>query len=183
MVQYEPVPTSSKIEFPGRSKKFAENPARLLTALHETMQTTDQASARYALSCVQVRGASGTIVGTDGRQVLQHRGFTFPWKDELLFPASKVFACKELPQNEPVAIGKTGDWVVVRVGSWTMYRQIDKEGRFPKVDQHIPSARDASAGFRMAPTDAEFLANTLPSLPGGAGCHPTPITVFLADVP
>ena len=42
MVQYAPVPASSKIEFPGRPKKFTENPPRLLTALRETMQTTDQ---------------------------------------------------------------------------------------------------------------------------------------------
>ncbi len=165
-VQYDPVEPKDAGGFPKPPRTLTQNAPRLLTALHECMQTTDPDSTRYALSCVQLRGSSGDMVATDGRQVLLERGFDFPWDEALLLPRTLVFGAKELPQDEPVAIGKTAAWISVRVGPWTFHAKIDKAGRFPETDGHIPQADSAAARFRMSVADAEFLSKNLPRLPG-----------------
>ncbi len=108
---------------------------------------------------------SGGAVATDGRQMLLQDGFEFPWDDDVLIPRTKVFGSDELPQDKPVAIGKTDDWVAVRVGAWTIWMKIEKKKRFPVVDQHVPRAKDAASGCRLSAADAEFLAQNLPKLP------------------
>ena len=83
--------------FPPLPETFATNEPELWTALREAAATTDQQPHRFALSCVQLCGTSGKIVATDGQQALVQSGFTFPWTDDLLVPASGVFGCRELP--------------------------------------------------------------------------------------
>ena len=178
MVQYDPVKSSDTDVFPEVPKKFTENPPDLLKALHDAMLTTDPDAARYATDHIQVRGQSGTLAATDGRQMLIQNGFEFPWDDDVLIPGTKVFDSKELPQDQLVAIGKTKDWVAVRVGPWTIFLRIEKEKRFPEMDHHIPRADNATARFSVSPADAEFLAKSLPKLPADEEYN-FPITVDL----
>ena len=158
MIQYDPAKSADTDDFPGiLNNGLAENAPRLLTALHDAMLTTDAEAIRYATDHIQVRGSSGTLVATDGRQMLLQNGFEFPWDDDVLIRRTKVFGSKELPQDGPVAIGRTGDWLAVRVGPWTIFLKIAQEKRFPKVDHDVPRPEYATTRFRMSQADAAFL--------------------------
>ena len=163
MVRYDAVPNAD--EFPALPKRFAQNPPVLLQALRDASDTTDLNSARYALGYVQLRGAAGTLAATDGKQLLVQSGFRFPWKDDLLLPAVKVFGSAELPQDKPVEIGKSDDWVTIRLGPWTIWLAVNKDGRFPETDREIPCPANVTARVCFDPADAEFLGKSLPKLP------------------
>ncbi|HEX3658047.1 MAG TPA: hypothetical protein VHV55_19825 [Pirellulales bacterium] len=155
-------------------------PAGFLDSLHNATACADRDVVRYALDHLQLRGSVGQIVATDGRQVLRQGGFSFPWADDLLVPALGVFSCKELPQDEPVSVGKTDDWIVLRVEPWTLWLRINKQARFPKVDDLIRPASSASSRLTLSQQDAIFLANSLPSLPCDDPLH-DPITIELSS--
>ena len=112
------------------------------------------------------------MAATDGRQVLIEDGFDFPWDDEALIPRSKFFGSKDLPQDKPVAIGKAGDWVAVRVGPWTVCLKIEKGKRYtapaffwlPSKPSRAPFVHQmcTSAGFRQRMKNAKlFIHNNL----------------------
>jgi hypothetical protein len=137
-IQYTAEKPAHADEFPQPPESFVENPPALLQALLDAADTTDPDSIRYALGWIQAR-PDGSMAATDGRQLLVQSGFTFPWTEDVLIPRLKVFGSPELPQDQPVLVGKTGDWVALRVGPWTFYLAINKDGRFPDVCRHIPS--------------------------------------------
>ena len=178
LVQYDPGSKPETDEFPVPPEIFAENPPELLSALHAAMETTDRDAIRYSTDCVQLRGKTGTLAATDGGQCLLQRGFNFPWEEDVLIRRTMVFGCKELPRNATVAIGRSDDWVTVRVGLWTIHLRIQKDGRFPQVDGVVPTAKGASASFRLPPGDRRFLGQAIPKLPCDDAYH-SPITVEL----
>ena len=59
-----------------------------------------------------------------------------------------------------------------------IFLPIDKEGRFPKVENVIPKKMDNGTCLRLDETDAAFLAKTLSRLPGHDN-NCTPITLDL----
>jgi hypothetical protein len=79
-------------KFPSLPETFTENRPGLLEAFTAAADSCDSDSVRFALGHVQVRGEHGSIVATDGRQLLVQGGFQFPWTSDLLVPRSKVFA-------------------------------------------------------------------------------------------
>jgi hypothetical protein len=177
LVQYRADVPADAGKFPMLPENFVENPSRLLQALVDASDTTDPDSTRFALGCIQAR-PDGSLGATDGRQLLVQSGFTFPWQEALLIPRSKVFGSPELPHDQPVFVGKTGDWVAMQAGAWTIYLAANKDGRFPDVGRQIPQPADATARCQLSAADAEFLAQTLPRLP----CDDTyndPVTVEL----
>ena len=107
---------------------WASNPAELLAALAEATETGIPDSTRYALDCIQLQGTRNQIVATDGRQLLVRTGFRFPWPGDLLIKGSPIFACRALPRDQPVEVGRTDTHVVFRVGPWTICLR-DPEGR------------------------------------------------------
>jgi len=119
LVQYRADVPADAGKFPMLPENFVENPSRLLQALVDASDTTDPDSTRFALGCIQAR-PDGSLGATDGRQLLVQSGFTFPWQEALLIPRSKVFGSPELPHDQPVFVGKTGDWVAVQAGAWTI---------------------------------------------------------------
>ena len=163
MTQYE-VEAGSGKEFPEYPATTVNNPPRLLAALRDAMASADEAPTRYATGCIQLRG-TGNIAATDGRQILLQNGFGFPWEDDLIVPRNLVFGSKELPADQPVEVGNTEDWLTVRIGAWVFYLRLNKEGRFPKVDDLIRPADTAATTLSLAPADRTFLAKTLKSLP------------------
>ncbi len=151
--------------FPDPPASWSECPAGLLDALAEATATGADDSTRYALNCLQLRGAAGEVVATDGRQLLVQGGFVFPWDGDVLVRRSPAFANKALPRDRPVSVGKTDTHVVLRAGPWTVFCEV-QDARFPRVDQVIPDATAAATRLRLDPGDAAFLGQALDRLPG-----------------
>lgn len=144
--------------------------------LTELCRSTAKDASRYVLNCIQLRGQSGEAVATDGMQLLKSNGFFFPWNDDVLIPRTKLFEWKELVGTEPVRVARTDDHVVLCKGNWTIWTPIEKNGRFPDVDVVIKAAGIAKTSIELADADANFLAQTIPSLPG-ANTEDSPVTV------
>ncbi len=153
-------------QFPSPPTAWTEMAPGLLDALAEATDTSADDSTRYALGCLQLRGDSGSIAATDGRQVLIRAGFAFPWDGEVLIPRSPLFGCKELPRDLPLQVGKTDDHVVFRLGPWTIWEEIKTGVRFPDVDRILPGPGSVATRLRLDPGDARFLLDALGRLPG-----------------
>ena len=157
--------------FPDLPAQFTENSPELLTALRHAYETTEVGSVRYALNCIQLR-PDGVIAATDGRQLLRQSGFTFGVDEELLVQNTKFFSCKELPTDQAMRIGvlrsdKGVTNVAIQIGPWTYWVGIQKEGRFPNVDQIIPPTHYAKCTLQLSPPDAKFLIDNMHRLPNG----------------
>jgi hypothetical protein len=179
IVSYDVTIPDEAEKFPVPPQSLTENPPGLLKAFHAAFDvTTPDPPIRFALDCVQLRGATGSIAASDGRQLLVQEGFRFPWDTDVLVSGNGLFGSNELPKDEPVAVGRTGNWVSFKAGRWTVYLAVNTTGRFPDFSKHIPKADDAKARCLISPADASFLATTLPKLP----CHDSdnrPITLDL----
>jgi hypothetical protein len=138
----------------------------LLDALAEATATACDESTRYALGCVMLKGGAGEVVATDGHQLLVQGGYNLPWSGDVLIPRSRVFASRALPRDQPLEIGKTATHVVLRSGPWTIFCEIQTEGRFPRVEGAIPGAGMPATRLRLDPADVRFLLPALDRLPG-----------------
>lgn len=163
---------------PALPTQFAANLPRLLTALKDAMDTTEQNPRRYALHCIQLRGRDGGLIATDGGQVLQQTGFDLPWSDEALVPRSNVLASRDLPMDQPVEIGRTDNHVVLRIGPWTLWLNIEKNGRFPNTDSIIPDVATATTQLALHEGDVEYLLDVMPRLPSDDDTN-DPVTLDL----
>lgn len=177
LLQYEGV-KGGRSRFPQMPEQPGTNDGRLLDALRDAVGTADPTSARYSLGCIQLRGSKGDVAATDGRQLLLQSGFTFPWNDDVLVPANAVFACKELRCDGTVTIGRTDKWVSLQTGPWTIHLSIEKDARFPKVDDHVQAPDAATSRLSVSQSDADFLANAIKRLPG-VDEYNQPVTVDL----
>ena len=65
-------------------------------------------------NCVQLQGGRDQIVATDGRQLLVRSGFRLPWTGDVLIKGSPIFACRTLPRDRPVEVGRTDSHVFFR---------------------------------------------------------------------
>ncbi len=152
--------------FPKEPRKLFPVDAAILKALDDAAQTAAKEGVRFAVQKLQLRGGTGDIVATDGKQLLIQGNYALPWKDDVLVPATAIFACRELPPDGPVAIGKMDKHVCVRVGPWTFFLTIDKDARFPDARAVIPAANGSATTCWLTPEDAVFLLKALPRLPG-----------------
>ncbi|APW63215.1 hypothetical protein [Paludisphaera borealis] len=150
---------------------WATIPAEILKTLAEASETASEDSARYALGCIRLGGETGAVAATDGRQLLIHGGFRFPWTDEVLIRRSPLFACPGLPRDQPLEIGRTSSHVVLRVGPWTLFLEILTEGRYPDLGRVVPDPAAAATRLTLDPEDARFLEAALDRLPGAAEPH------------
>jgi hypothetical protein len=143
-------------DLPGLPDKWSETSSNLLLALHECGRTTAKdAASRFSLERVQVNGKDGTVVATNGVQALVWGGFAFPFKESLLISAIPVFGTKDLSNASEVKVGCTADHLVVRADLWTIWLAIDKTGKYPNVEDHIPKSYSASV-VEIDETDAEY---------------------------
>jgi hypothetical protein len=138
----------------------------LLDALAEAAACACDNSTRYALGCVLVKGSMGEIVATDGYQILVQGGFDLPWSGDVLIRRAPVFASKALPRDRPLEVGKTASHVVLRVGPWTIFQEVQTDVRFPRVEDAIPAAGTSPTRLRLDPDDVRFLLPVLDRLPG-----------------
>ncbi|MBN8628666.1 MAG: hypothetical protein J0M17_24610 [Planctomycetes bacterium] len=156
-----PKPTT----FPEIPTEFTANEPVLWSALRDAVPVTDRESSRYALGCLHLRGKLGRIDATDGKHVLTQTGFKFPWTDDVLLPANSVLGCRALDLKQPIEVGRAGDWIGFRSGPWLVLLAVQKEGRFPKIDDVIPKPETAKSRLELSVDDATFLGDVLPRLP------------------
>ena len=152
--------------FPDTPEQTLPNEPGFWKALADASQSAAREGSRYALDRIQLRGSSGTLVATDGKQLLLQRGFRFPWTDEVLIPSTQAFACPVLPADVPVRVGRTATHLRMQAGAWTLIFAIDSQGRYPHAEQAIPSLSGSCTRWRIDPADGAFLAKTLSRLPG-----------------
>lgn len=171
-------PAKKELTFPKVPTAFVSNDPRLWQALQDAAASTDKNSSRYALNCLLFRGATGRIDATDGHHVFTQAGYRFDWDDDVLIPATPLLGCKELDQKEPIAVGRTDDWVAFGTAGFLVMHRIYKDGRFPKIDQILPNAEAAKSRLTLSDGDARFLADKLPRLPCDDQLH-DPVTLDL----
>lgn len=141
---------------------------RFLQALADAQTVTAAQAVRYATDKIQLKKA-GKVIATDGRQLLVHDGFRFSFKDDFIVPALPVWNCKELASDKsPISIGTSDKHLVIKVGQWTFWLAIDKESRYPHVEDVIPRASTVATRLSIPKEDGKFLIHTLPRLPGNA---------------
>jgi hypothetical protein len=94
-----------------------------------------------------------------------HEHFTFPWKEDVITPVSKLFGAKELQDDaDEVLVGHINEFVYFAVGEVEIWlREIT--GTFPQVEGIMKPA-DNSTYLILHPTDVQFLLNRLDKLPG-----------------
>lgn len=156
--------------FPDWPQAFSENPHELVSALHAAMETASSESTRYSLNCIQLRGA-GSLVATDGSQMLLQSGFDFPWDKDLLIPRRSVFGSSVLPRGVNVQVGRSDNWVCSRVGCWSFLFAINTEGRFPAVESMLRDVANATASIQIDSHDARFLVKAMKQLLGNDAYH------------
>jgi hypothetical protein len=171
-------PPAVEESFPTPPTSFVTNDAELWKALGDAVTCTDEESKRYALGCLQLCGGSGRIEATDGRQALVQSGFSFTWEENLLVPGNKLLGCADIKPSDTIEIGRTEDWVALRIRPWLIQLRIQKEARFPKIEQVIPNPELARSRLELSPGDAEFLKSRLSHLPCHDEAH-RPITLDL----
>jgi hypothetical protein len=172
--------TLGETTWPELPAQFSSPGDGFLTALDEAMQTANPEATRLGLNRVQLR-AAGSMVGTDGKQLLLQHGFHFPWSEDRLVARTTVFGRCELQRQENIAIGQTDSHVVVRAGPWDVFLTIDKEARYPKAEDAIPRlAASAGTHWQLSAEDAAFLLRSLPGLPGDEEDY-SPVTIDLGQ--
>jgi hypothetical protein len=163
-------------QMPELPTRMDRQPPELLNALRDASEIAGTDAIRYAVTCLQLRGKSGQIVSTDGKQMLAQSGFNFAWKDDVLLPASAVFGCRELHGQEPITLGKSAEYVTLGMGPWTLHLAINKDGRFPNVDSILDANKGNGTVLQFDPGDTQFLLGNLDSLPG-ANDDRSPVTI------
>ena len=171
-------PKQGATSFPAAPTTLTANEARLWSDLGDAAATTDAQSSRFALGCLHIRGALDRIESTDGRQVLVQSDYNFGFEDDVLVPGSKLLGGADMGTVEEVTIGRTEDYVGFGVGRWLILLRIQKDARFPKIDQILPNPDFAKSRLELSPVDAGFLKETLPRLPCDDTLH-DPITLDL----
>ncbi len=172
------VGAKAKVDFPELPTTFSANDCRLWSALRDAVVTTDRSPTRYALNCLHLRGRLGRIDATDGRHILSQDEFQFGFDDDVLVPAGPVLGCRELDLGEGVAVGRSSDWIGFGVGRSLVMLKVQKEGRFPRIDELLPSPDAAPSRLELSAHDATFLADVIQRLPSDDLQH-SPVTLDL----
>ena len=139
-------------------------PRGLLAALHEAGRTSSREDGRYALSRVQVRGATGQVVATNGKLAVVFGPFPLPFAGDVLVPAVPLFGSPEVRDEREVRVGRTAAHLVVSAGDWTVWLGVAPAGKFPDVAAVVP--RHAPTTVALDRGDAAGLLPQLPGLPG-----------------
>ena len=107
-----------------------------LGALDEAGRCVDKDSIKTAMAGICLRGATAQIISTTGSQLLVQDGYGFAWgDDDVIIPASKIFASRELKDidTDEALMGLVNEFVYFSVGAVDFWlRSI--YGKFPKVD-------------------------------------------------
>jgi hypothetical protein len=178
VLEFDTADPSSLPTAPEPGRNSAGMGPEFLKALDDAARTASRESVRFATNRISLRGRDGSVVATDGRQLLLQGGFRFPWKGEQYLPAVPVFGERELPRDRPVGLGLSKDRVTLEVGPWLLDFGAEQGARFPDVDKVIPDAGVALTRLRLDAGDIEALVCGLPRLPCDDDQH-RPVTLDL----
>lgn len=165
--EFRPIGPDRCPDFPKPPSSMVSIGGDALRALGEAARTAATQETGRSLNRVLLTGEGGRVIATDGRQLLIHDGFRFPFQEEVLIPALGVWGCKELPREEELLMGMGKEHLTVRLGSWEVDLRTEPRGRFPPAEGIVPSARAARTRFRLRPEDVERLRRELPRIPCG----------------
>jgi len=160
-----PRPEVEPLELAPAPEQFATFTHQFCDAFVQATHCIDPDSHRYALGGVALQGSKSRIVATDGRQLLVQNGFGFPWENDLLCPASSIFASKELREcGKEINVGYADTWICFEVGN-VLFRLKGIEGKDPNVDGILQETGERTR-LNLDPDDAVFVAKHLENLPG-----------------
>jgi hypothetical protein len=177
--EFDTIDPGSVQQPPEVPSRMVALPPEFLAALGEAARTAGREAGRFAVGRVQLRGQTGQVVATDGRQMLLQGGFPFPWTDSVLVPPLPLLDLPGVSLPTPVSLARLDNSVVLRAGDWTFWLHVDADGRFPSVDDAVPRTTGATR-LRLDPDDADFLTATLPRLPGRDDEY-SPVTLDLSS--
>jgi hypothetical protein len=166
---------------PTSHSSWTELPAKTRMALLSACLIADKESTgRYALSKIQLRGAQGSMIATDGRQALIQSGIRWPFEEDLLLGNYReLWGWKEFPHGN-LQFARTEQHCAFRCGEWEFYLPIEPSQAYPKVEEVIPSVQGAIATVGLSHGDAEYLREMLPVLPADE-LDERPITLELTN--
>ena len=144
---------------------WTTNAPSLLSALADAMRIVPAEATRHSLNCVHLRPGGGRIAATDSHHLLLQSGFEFPGSEDLLIPRTTLFSSRELPTDQSVEVGVTANHGVFRVGPWTVWLTLEKQSRYPRVEDIIPTAGSAKTRLSLSQEDRAFLLDVVPRLP------------------
>jgi hypothetical protein len=105
-------------------------------------------------------------------------GFGFPWDGDLLIRGSPIFACKVFARDQLIHAARTETHILLKIGQWTIFCEIQKQCRFPRVDDAVPANDSIKSRVHFDAEDARFLETALDRLPGGEELN-SPATIEL----
>jgi hypothetical protein len=180
-VEFDTADPTKLPELPRVPSRLSAVPDSFLAALGEASRVAARESTRFAVCHVQIRGKTGQVIATDGRQMLIQGGFQLPWEDNVLVPRLPLLDLPGVSLSGPAGLARAGDHLILRVGDWAFWLALDTTGRFPDVEGATPRERGGARLF-LNPQDAAFLAATLPKLPGRDDEN-APVTIEFATPP
>jgi hypothetical protein len=99
------------------------------------------------------------------------------FNEDVLIPATRLLGYADLDAPNSFRIGRTEKSVGFELGALRLTLRI-QEGRFPKLDQIVPSATSVKSTLELTAADARFLCGAIPRLPCHDGVH-LPLTLDL----
>ncbi len=144
---------------------WTTNAPSMLSALADAMRIVPAEATRHSLNCVHLRPDGGRIAATDSHHLLLQSGFEFPGSEDLLIPRTTLFSSRELPTDQSVEVGVTANHGVFRIGPWTVWLTLEKQSRYPRVEDIIPTAGSAKTRLSLSQEDRAFLLDVVPRLP------------------
>ncbi len=107
-VEFDTVAPEEARAFPDEPR-LTPMPDGFLPALAEAIRTTAKNHIKVGLTRILLRGKSGEIIASDGKQLLVQRGFPFPWEVDVLIPRVRPWtAGRSAPPARPGSAGRPG---------------------------------------------------------------------------
>jgi hypothetical protein len=132
-------------------------------AFRDLVETTTQyTSALYSMSAVQIQGPN-RMVGTDGRQLLCHSGFQFPFRKTVLVPPINLRGVDELRARDLVFAHSESHLVLQSEAMLVVLPFLD--GKYPDISQVIPSQEKSKTFWTIAEDEARLLIQVIPRMP------------------
>jgi hypothetical protein len=163
---FDIIATDKRFFFPPSPEDMRSPGSGFKEAMAEAVNSTSPKEVPRSLHKVQLRGSTGQVVGTDGRQLFMHGGFVFPWRNSLLVPAIHACGHRELADEQEPMIGQTETHLFVQFGQWTFALKTDAVSKYPAVEQVIPNPRGVKTKVQFGADDVALLCKELSRLPG-----------------
>jgi len=155
---------------PSRPSQTSNHSAsRVFEALADAVRCVDPSNTERALQGICLRGSTSQMISTTGAQLLIQEGFDLIEEGDVICPASKIFASKELLaiDGEVVAVGLVNEHLYFAFGEVEFWlRTISTiNGNYPNVERFLVPA-DGATTLNVDPGDRDFALSKLNTLSG-----------------